>query len=57
MRYFFMEDEIYHGNEKQPLRKTELFDVTILNDKIYAYDENGNHYTLDKEQLILESEE
>ena len=57
MRYFFIEDEIYYEGKKQPPRKTELFDVSIAYDKVFGYDENGNCYTLNKEQVVTESEE
>lgn len=56
MRYYFMDKEIYFQNKKMPDRKVELFSVEVSEHYATGYDENGNLYEIDIDELIIEEE-
>lgn len=56
VRYYFIDNEIYYQNKKQPVRKVELFDVTIdeVNKTARCFDSDGNEYILSLDEMIKE---
>jgi hypothetical protein len=55
-RYYFIDDEIYFKNVKQPPRKVELFFVDKVGSLYLGKDEDGNDYVIGEEDMIIEEE-
>lgn len=53
-RYYFIDNEIYFQNEKLPPRKVELFNTKLVNNICIGYDEDGNEYHINEEEIIVE---
>ena len=54
--YYFIDDNIWFQNKKQPPRKVKLFFVDINNDIVTGCDIDGNLYELNYKDLIIEEE-
>lgn len=62
--FYFMEDEIYSGNKKLPLRRNNIsmigttlsFDLSKLNDDddVEVLSQNGNWYTIKKSDILFD---
>ena len=60
--FYFMENEIYSGNEKLPPRRNNIsmigttlsFDLSKLNDDddVEVLSQNGNWYTIKKSEIL-----
>lgn len=57
MRYYFIDNEIYFQNQKQPPRKVELFNIEFNNGDAFGYDFDGNEYQIPEEDIIVEEDE
>lgn len=56
MRTYFIDNEIYYQNKKQPSRKVEVFDMTLYKGVAYCRDEDGNAYKLEPNRIIYEED-
>ena len=57
IRYYFIDKERYFAGKKFPPTKVELFCVEETNKGYTGYDKDGADYLIDKEDIIIESDE